>query len=322
MTVHWIDTDLQRQSACLALRRITGSHTFDVIASCLEDIHTQYGIRRKIVRTTTDNGSNFVKTFSVFADHNSNTVTDEDSDDDDGNGEVDVFDVNDTLTSSESDDQFHLPRHQRCACHTLNLISTRDADTAESDPVYKKVSRSAFAKCQGLWNKYGRSALAVDTVMEAFSLGLKRPNSTRWNSVFYAVERLLRLIDENGEDAFSSVCSKLDVPRITATELTFLQQYVSVMRPFVQALNILQGETKMFMGYLAPTIVMLREKLNGKLVSATTCKPLINALVAGIDTRFAYVYSDMDIIGAAIIHPKFKIHWTDNTSLINNGIQV
>ena len=323
VTVHWIDTDLKRQSACLALRRMTGSHTFDVIAAVLEDIHTQYGIRRKIVRTTTDNGSNFVKAFSVFADHNNSndiTVTDEDTDDDDIE-EVDVFDVSDALSASDHA-EYHLPRHQRCACHTLNLISTHDAESAESDASYKKVSRAAFAKCQALWNKYGRSALAVDTVMEAFSLGLKRPNSTRWNSVFFAVERLLRLIDENGEDAFNSVCNKLDVPRVTPTEVTFLTEYVSVMRPFVQALNILQGENNMFMGYLAPTIFMLREKLTEKLVSARTCKPLIKALVDGIDARFAYVNSDMDVIAAAIIHPKFKANWTENKSLIDSGIQV
>jgi len=69
VTIHWIDSStLQRKSACLALRRrMTGRHTFDVIAATLDDIHAEYGIWKKIVPTTTDNGANFIKAFSVFA---------------------------------------------------------------------------------------------------------------------------------------------------------------------------------------------------------------------------------------------------------------
>ena len=44
--------------------------------------------------------------------------------------------------------------------------------------------------------------------------------------MFLAVERLLRLIDENGEDAFCVVCTKLNVMRSTSVELAFLNEYV------------------------------------------------------------------------------------------------
>ena len=40
MTVHWIDTDtLKRCKAMIACVRITGHHTYDVIASRIEHIH-------------------------------------------------------------------------------------------------------------------------------------------------------------------------------------------------------------------------------------------------------------------------------------------
>ena len=68
VTGHWIETEtLQRKSCVLAFRRLTGRHTFDVLASQLEDIHTEFEIRSKVRKTTTDNGSNFVKAFSIFA---------------------------------------------------------------------------------------------------------------------------------------------------------------------------------------------------------------------------------------------------------------
>jgi hypothetical protein len=331
VTVHWIDDALQRKSACLTLRRMNGSHTFDAIAAVLDKIHAEFDIRRKIICTTTDNGSNFIKAFSVFAEkqemdvpssgNNGDGSDDNDSSDDESSEDVVGFEIDAVFTSDSDDREYHLPRHQRCACHTLNLITTNDINDAEQDPAYKKLSRAAFSKCQDLWNKYGRSALAVDIVMDAFRLGLKRSNTTRWNSVFLAVERLMRLIDENGEDAFYSVCTKLDMPRLKPPELFFLNEYVSVVRPLAQALNILQAENKMFMGYLLPTVVMLREKMATKKSSATTCKPLITAMINGIDRRFHDVFNDAEASAAAILHPKFKMSWTNNTSMIDSGLQ-
>jgi hypothetical protein len=87
---------------------------------------------------------------------------------------------------------YELPRHQRCAAHALNLVSTTDADKAEADATYKKVSRCAFAECQALWNKYGRSNHAVEAITDRLQLGLKKPNQTRWNSVFLTVESLIQ----------------------------------------------------------------------------------------------------------------------------------
>lgn len=68
VTVHWIDCDtLERKSAALSCCRIHGKHTYDLIASTLESIHIKYKIYLKVCSTTTDNGSNFVEAFTVFA---------------------------------------------------------------------------------------------------------------------------------------------------------------------------------------------------------------------------------------------------------------
>jgi hypothetical protein len=63
-TVHWFDKDtLKRRNACLAIKRITGSHTYDVLARVIEDIHMDFDITSKLRAATTDNGSNFCKCF-------------------------------------------------------------------------------------------------------------------------------------------------------------------------------------------------------------------------------------------------------------------
>jgi len=64
MTCHWIDQhSFQRKQAVLGSRWIKGCHSFDVVAKEIEGIHWDFQIENKVLRTTTDNGSNVVKAF-------------------------------------------------------------------------------------------------------------------------------------------------------------------------------------------------------------------------------------------------------------------
>jgi hypothetical protein len=68
MTLHWIHLETRaREHAVLACRRLKGSYTFDLLAEAITDVHCKFGNQEKVTRTTTDNGSNFVKSFVQFA---------------------------------------------------------------------------------------------------------------------------------------------------------------------------------------------------------------------------------------------------------------
>ncbi|KAL3992505.1 pogo transposable element with ZNF domain [Sarotherodon galilaeus] len=220
VTCHWIDDiSLERHSAALACRPLKGSHTFDLLAAALEEIHSEYHIREKMTRMTTDSGSNFLKAFRLYGEGKGEETTNwqEDSgsilDDAEEDSELeveyqDVFAVLDDNTGLE----YQLPRHQKCVCHLLNLISTVDASAAEAtNDTYKRLSRSAFAKCHVLWNKTSRSIMAYETVERECKLQFLRPNQTRWSSLFLAVERLVRIHKEQGEKAIHNVCTALKI---------------------------------------------------------------------------------------------------------------
>jgi len=90
-----------------------GSHTYDVIASVLDDIHTEYGIRKKIV-CTTYNGTNFVKAFSVFGeqpvDSDDDAADDPDNDGDDHDAaSATAFDVYSVLNDGGAQCTYNLP---------------------------------------------------------------------------------------------------------------------------------------------------------------------------------------------------------------------
>ncbi|CAI6370890.1 unnamed protein product [Macrosiphum euphorbiae] len=64
ITCHWIDEEnLSRKSVLLTIKRLDGRHTFDVLAAAMESVYIKFEILNKISFTTTDNGSNFVKSF-------------------------------------------------------------------------------------------------------------------------------------------------------------------------------------------------------------------------------------------------------------------
>jgi hypothetical protein len=104
---------------------LTGSHTYQLLAEQLKSVHSDYGINSKVTKTTTDNGSNFVKAFAVFA-----YLEDE--------LDISNTDVDSILSAEE--DGLELPAHQKCAAHTLNLVSATDAALAETNSQYKKIS--------------------------------------------------------------------------------------------------------------------------------------------------------------------------------------
>ncbi|XP_062325452.1 uncharacterized protein LOC134026580 [Osmerus eperlanus] len=292
VTAHWLDPcSFERRSAALACRQLRGSHTFDALAAVLTDIHAEYEISLKVVRTTTDNGSNFVKAFHVFGqqDENNNeelvaegTIEEEvgeDCDASDGEEEVELIDVEAIL---EEDDglQYQLPKHHRCACHLLNLVSTVDVDWANTTEAYKKLSRSAFSKCQALWNKASRSPQNAELIEEHCKLHLVQPNSTRWNSSFMAVERVVRIIRDQGQGSVRTVCAALNVPMYSPADIAFLGEYVTTMSPVAKSLNILQGLRK----------------------------------------RFESMMSEPELIAAAILVPRFKTSWTSNDTVLQLGL--
>lgn len=70
ITVHWTDSKLLETTyVCLALQKLNRNHTLEVFAHALKKIHKDYGIKGKIVKITTDSGSNFIKDFTVFGEY-------------------------------------------------------------------------------------------------------------------------------------------------------------------------------------------------------------------------------------------------------------
>ncbi|XP_060858223.1 uncharacterized protein LOC132935644 isoform X1 [Metopolophium dirhodum] len=317
ITVTWINEDLSRSTRLLALRRLEGSHTYDILAKAMDAVYTEFEISDKLSYCTTDNGSNFVKCFKtfghIFDDENTDTLLVNDAFDDDLE-EIDAIDLNILNDKDDHDLQYVLPKHHRCCAHTINLIATMDSKKALSNPAYKKQSRSTFAKSTALWNKQGRSTKSADLVKQNLGVYLITPNETRWNSLYDAVVLLNKLI-RNNETKFRIIMDELSIGRFNRSDIDFMCQYQKIMGPISISLDLLQGDTNMYFGHLLPTIEELiykYELMTNDVTVSNYMKPLVNAILNGIKTRFADYLIDKFLIVAAVCHPLFKTAWIKN----------
>jgi hypothetical protein len=167
----------------------------------MSDVHTKFGLEGKIMRTVTDNGSNFCKSFRQFSPKSGIAATAHRPAADDmcdleevlppqpqpqpqpldliereagADGGHDLDDeIEDDATEyvhltyilakgSEQGGLYKLPEHLRCAGHTMNLVCTTDVKAVlENDRFHKSAIED---KANELWKKQRASIGAVETV--------------------------------------------------------------------------------------------------------------------------------------------------------------
>ena len=331
MTVHWIDDkSLKRQKAAIACIRITGRHTYDILAAKIEEIHRSFGLHGKISATVTDNGSNFVKAFTSF----SVQETEHDNDDeismvdDDGvvpDDDVEFTDLHSLMIPDQDDDdltqvEYELPPHQRCASHTLNLVASADVEKhLLSSSLSKSLYRNSFGKCTTLWNKTRRSTLAADKMTEKLKRKLLVPSPTRWNSYFDAVSRVI----ENPSSVLNEFCNDIGVRSFSEKELAFLKEYCVVLEPLSKGLDILQGEDRCYYGTLLPTLHTIIKKTKAEIPNLSVATTgFAYAIESSIKRRFENVFDSKEAIIAALVSPKFKTKWVDSQESKDGYIQM
>ncbi|KAL4103817.1 hypothetical protein QTP88_019152 [Uroleucon formosanum] len=223
---------------------------------------------------------------------------------------ITVVDIGQIFTNSEDqniDESFCLPPHMRCCAHTLNLISTTDIKKIK-DASYINISESTFIKLFSFWTLISRSTVASDKILEKCGCKFPTPVVTRWNSLYDSSLKVLKY-----KQQLTKAFDDLHLIKLKLSEWTFLEEYCQVMEPLAISLDKLQGENNSFLGYVAPTILVLRHLL----ISFTDlkyCKPLSFAIIQAIETRFNYILDlsrpgSKDFIIASMSHPKFKLSW-------------
>ncbi|ROL41339.1 hypothetical protein DPX16_6737 [Anabarilius grahami] len=128
-----------------------------------------------------------------------------------------------------------------------------------------------------------KAALAYSELVEEVSRRkLMVPTSTRWNSLYEAISRIITI----PMNELNPLCVKLGIKCLNEREYLFLQEYCTVMKPLTVALDILQGDECTY-GALLPTLTSLMSKtlaLKDDLSRMTASLP--DVIVKAIKIRF------------------------------------
>ncbi len=146
-----------------------------------------------------------------------------------------------------------LPQHRRCACHLLSLIAKADILKIQ-DPGFKHLRKSTLEKLQILWNKQTFSSLNADIIKQYLDQLLIFKNDTRWNSEYYAINCIVRLLKKKNR-ALRKLFEELKITHLTPNEEQFLKEYSRIMKHIADALNVLQGEKKIGLGFYSQQLV-------------------------------------------------------------------
>lgn len=331
MTVHWLDPNTRdRKMAVLTCERIKGSHTHDVFAQVMANIHSQFGIEDKVTMIITDNAANFQKAFVQFVsdldDHQEEEARAPEpeaesadarlemliADPPEGEGILELeFIAIDDKEKGSKDGIIKLPSQHKCAAHTLSLVASADIKETHMPEAFKKAYRSAMAKTQALWNMQGRSTVFADRLYKAINRRLTVPTKTRWSSLYDSLVVLNKVLEEKKDQLHRCMNQQRNLTVFVQNDIDFMSEYSMVMAPFAKALDHTQGEKQCYLGCLIPTLIVIKKKLVNLMTSDTLrfCEPLVNNLFAAMERRFAATFEDEECLLATAFHPKFRLKW-------------
>lgn len=317
MTVTYVDAEtLERMSAVLGVKELYVSQIGKQLSEKMNELQDDFGIGRKIVSTTTDNGANYVAAMVMCAGNTPQPDTEVE--------EPTLNLVTEFLEEAEQQNMENIPVYRRCAAHTVNLLASKDTEhvpgwTAAPRPAFSKPA----AKAQSLWNAQNRNTVTANEIKAALGKKFVTPGATRWNSSYDAYKCLVNMVlDVDRRNKLNQICQRQQpnpLPTITEEDVKVWSEYVKVTAPLAICLDVLQGEETTYMGDLLPHLQLLKDSLK----EMSTDESIVHAknLVAyllhqntsgregkkGFDGRFGHLFLDEALMMATALHPHHKL---------------
>ncbi|CAF1559875.1 unnamed protein product [Rotaria magnacalcarata] len=318
ITLHAIVDD-HYKTYLLSFERLTGKYSGEKLAAEFDRVTQLYNLKDKLVRIITDNANNNQAAFNHlvlpgFDEYFDDSIDDqselETNDDDTNNDECDknrleIEEVNDdiygsTLNAPTDQEFLRLP----CFIHSLQLV-VHDGIKAASGALSSLKKVADLAKLAHTSNSFAER-------LEEHHYSIPRANSTRWNSQFQTVKKVIGI-------PFAVLNSILTDLNKNSTILT-------------------QGECYATISLVAPTILGILIDLEHELAASnlslvSLCEALISSIKARfsgllchfeIDVPFASYsmserFSDPIFLVTPVLDARFKFLWLDNLQGMKMG---
>lgn len=271
LTAHYI-YEYKLKSVVISTSEIQLHHTAENIALAIQEIMDQWEISSKVVSIVTDNAAAMKKA------------------------------VSECLNK----------RNHFCVAHTLNL-AVKDCLEKETFDLGGNTSnyqlQQLLTKCRAIVSHFKHSTkssyalLKMQEQLNVNTLKLKQDVRTRWNSIFYMLERLLEV-----KIPLSATLPQLDTspPNLDSNEWMITEDVVTLLRPFEYVTVILSGEKYPSLSSVIPLVFGLQNTIENKTPITELGKNLKRSLSAVIEKRLAVYETNRTASKATFLDPRFK----------------
>ncbi|CAF4059680.1 unnamed protein product [Rotaria sordida] len=305
------------KSYVLGFVPLWGSHSGFLLLQKYQEIINIFGIKDKIIRLVTDNGSNNINAFKdlvipgfeqYFTEDYNDDSYDEDSGVDLNDGTVsDEYEyeyppnicsttTNDFTTAEltqedlvkdsfrsllENNEVFRIP----CFAHTIQLI-VKDG-LKETQSILSSLEKvSTIAKLSHKNTKFAEK-------LEMMKISIPRAVITRWNSQFLTVESILAIptLELNEiliELKHSNLC-------LNVRDLAVLNEFVALLSLLAEVTTTTQRDNSPSISLVAPSILAIYFDLKNEKNNIQHTTTLCNALISSLLSRFGGLLEQLEI---------------------------
>ncbi|CAK1587745.1 unnamed protein product [Parnassius mnemosyne] len=200
-----------------------------------------------------------------------------------------------------------------CFAHTLNLVASKPFDNKDG----LDEAKNLLTAVKDITKYFKQNTNAADSLKKAQDhqtkpLGLIQSVCTRWNSIFYQLERFVEL-----SEIIAPILLKYPKAptMLTAQQLEFIKDLINILRPLEVITKEISGENYVTASKIIPIVSCLTETYN-TMENSTDIGAKTRTLIAdGLKKRFGMVEQVHLLAAATILDPRFKkIHFTDHVA--------
>ncbi|XP_046668494.1 zinc finger BED domain-containing protein 4-like [Homalodisca vitripennis] len=193
-------------------------------------------------------------------------------------------------------------RHIPGFAHTLNLVTEKGIELSNDATVL-------IGKVKSIVTWFKHSGVASD---ELRKLTDKRPVQsvpTRWNSVFYMIERFLEIRPFVNQVVNQHASAP---PMLSAVEIEMFSDIVDVLRPLESATSEISGQYYVTGSLAIPIAHITKQKLDCLDPKTNAGKEFHKQILKQFNTRFGNIEQVHLLAVATILDPRFKKMYFEN----------
>lgn len=200
-------------------------------------------------------------------------------------------------------------KHLGCFAHVLNLIVSKSIEKSV-------VTKEIVMKVKLIVKHFKHSTNDMDKLKKVSDLKLIQMVETRWNSLYYMLERFVKL-----KDVVSGILiQNKDAPEmLSSRELHALSEVLMVLKPFEVETKIISAEKYLTGSKIIPIIETIRNKMDTLQLSTPNGISLKNKVKFEFELRAFKIKNNTVLNVATLLDPRYKGLYCKNNEALEDA---